>query len=261
VLRVPLTRDHLAVISGITAQGRLLVAVQARALRGGDVVRFLQHLGGQLGGKLLIIWDGAPIHRARAGKAFLVAGAAGQIYLEQLPGYAPDLNPDESVWDHLKNVELRNVSCHDQEELCHELRLAITWLRHRPDLIRGFHQTLWILALNAAISSLLQGVTEQSRDATKRSAQLLALRQAYHAKLHAPQASALPLRLVDELFASPTITAAQAAVLLHVTPRSAQLNIDKLIAAGILREATGRPRNRAFIAPEIISTVEAAEAR
>ena len=69
---------------------------------------------------------------------FLATGAARQICLEQLPGYAPDLNPDEGVWDHLKNVELRNVSCHDQDELRHELRLAIARLRHRPDLICGF---------------------------------------------------------------------------------------------------------------------------
>ena len=50
VLRVPLTRDHLSVISGITAAGQLLVAVQARAFKGRDVVRFLQHLWGHLGG-------------------------------------------------------------------------------------------------------------------------------------------------------------------------------------------------------------------
>lgn len=138
VLHVPLTHDHLAVISGITMQGQLLTAVQTRAFKGGDVVRFLKHLWGQLGGKLLIIWDGAPIHRAQAIKVFLAADAAGQISLEQLPGYAPDLNPDEAVWDHLKNIELRNLSCHNQEELRHELRLAITRLRHRPDLIRSF---------------------------------------------------------------------------------------------------------------------------
>lgn len=138
VLHVPLTRDHLSVISGITARGQLLVGVQVRAFKGVDGVRFLKHLVRQLGGKLLIIWDGAPIHRDKAIKAFLAAGAAGQICLEQLPGYAPDLNPDEGVWDHLKNVELSNVSCHDQQELRHELRLAITRLRHRPDLIRGF---------------------------------------------------------------------------------------------------------------------------
>ncbi len=101
-------------------------------------MHFLKHLMGQIDGKLLIIWDGAPIHHDRAVKAFLAAGAAERIWLEQLPGYAPDLNPDEGVWNQLKNVELRNITCHDQAELRHELRRAIDRLRHRPDVIRGF---------------------------------------------------------------------------------------------------------------------------
>jgi transposase len=138
ILYVPLTRDHLAVISGITAQGHLLLRVQARAFRGADVVRFLKHLLGHLRGKLLIIWDGAPIHRDTRIQACLSAGGAARLVLEQVPGYAPDLNPDEGVWNYLKQVELRNVTCHDQDELRHELRLAITRLRRKPDVIRSF---------------------------------------------------------------------------------------------------------------------------
>jgi len=137
VLRVPLTRDHLSVISGITAAGDLLVAVQAPAFKGGDIVRFLKHLLHRLGGKLLIIWDGAPIHHNGSVNEF-VAGTTGQLCVEQLPGYAPDLNPDEGVWDHLKYVEMRNVTCHNQAELRHELRLAMARLRHKPELIRQF---------------------------------------------------------------------------------------------------------------------------
>ena len=138
VLYVPLTRDHLAVISGSTEQGRLLVQLQARAFRGADVAGFLAHLVSHLRGQLLIIWDGAPIHRDKAVKAFLASGPRGQLWVEQLPGYAPDLNPDEGVWNYLKHVEMRNVSCHDQAELRHALRLAIARLRHKSDVIRGF---------------------------------------------------------------------------------------------------------------------------
>ena len=137
VLHVPLTRDHLSVISAITAAGQLLVAVQARAFKGVAVERFLKHLLCQLNSRLLIIWDGAPIHHDRIVNAF-VAGTAGQLCVEQLPGYAPDLNPDEGVWDHRKYVELKNVTCHDQAELRHELRLAIARLRQKPTLIRHF---------------------------------------------------------------------------------------------------------------------------
>jgi transposase len=42
---------------------------------------------------------------------FLVSGAAeDRLKLKELPGYAPDLNPDEGVWKHLKCVELKNLS-------------------------------------------------------------------------------------------------------------------------------------------------------
>jgi transposase len=137
VLHVPLTRDHLSLISGITDTGRLLVSMQDRAFKGTDIVRFLKQLVRGLGRDLSVIWDGAPIHRDKHVKAFL-AKTAGAVHLEQLPGYAPDLNPDEGVWEHLKYVELRNVVCHDQDELRHQLHRAIARLRHRPDLIRSF---------------------------------------------------------------------------------------------------------------------------
>jgi transposase len=138
VLRVPLTRDHLSIISGITTAGQLLTRMQARAFKAPDVVRFLQQLRWQLGGRLLVIWDGGPIHRDKAVSVYLASGAAEQIHLEQLPGYAPDLNPDEGVWHYLKHVELRNVTCHDLAELRWQLRLAVARLRHKPDVVRSF---------------------------------------------------------------------------------------------------------------------------
>ena len=74
-------------------------------------MRFLRHLLRQIEGKLLVIWDGSPIHRGGAVKAFVASGASSRLQLEQLPGYAPDLNPDEGIWKHLKYVELKNVCC------------------------------------------------------------------------------------------------------------------------------------------------------
>ena len=116
LLRVPLTRDHLSAISGITLTGRLLFQVQERAFTGFDIVRFLQHLLRQVPGKLLVVWDGAPIHRCQAVKDFLAAGAGHRLHLAHFPGYAPDLNPDEGIWCYLKQVELRNVVCKDLVE-------------------------------------------------------------------------------------------------------------------------------------------------
>ena len=97
VLRERLSRDHLSVIGGISLEGKLYMMEQQRAFKGEDVVRFLKHLMRQIPGKLLVIWDGSPIHRGGAVKDFLASGASKRLKLEQLPGYAPDLNPEEGV--------------------------------------------------------------------------------------------------------------------------------------------------------------------
>ncbi len=82
------------------------------------------------------------------------------------------------------------------------------------------------------ISFFLRGVAEQSRDALVRSDQLLQLWKNYRRQFQSARSSALQLRLVDQLFAYPAITANQAAKLLKVTHRSAQLNIEKLVHKG-----------------------------
>ncbi len=86
---------------------------------------------------MLVIWDGAPIHRAQVVKDYLAAGGAARIHLEPLPAYAPELNPDEGIWNYLKRVELRNLCCDDLAELRLERRLAAARLRHRRAVIRG----------------------------------------------------------------------------------------------------------------------------
>ena len=137
VLRVPLTRDHLSVISAITPADRLFLHVREHALRGPDVVRFLRHLLDCVPGKLLVIWDGSPIHRARVVKTCLADGAAARLQPEQLPAYAPDANPDEGIWNLLKRVELANRCCRDLRHLRSELRRAVLRLRQKPHLVRA----------------------------------------------------------------------------------------------------------------------------
>jgi transposase len=133
------TRDHLAVIGGFTPAGQVYVLVREDALTGVEVITFLEHLRRHAGGRLLVIWDGSPIHRRVAVAEFLSSTAGRGIAVVALPGYAPDLNPwDAGGWHHLKHVELRNVVCLDVEELHLELALAIGRLRQKPELIHGF---------------------------------------------------------------------------------------------------------------------------
>src|SRR5258707_7102395 len=131
VLRVPLTRDHLSAISGITPDGRLFLQVRPASYDAAAVVGFLRVLLRKIHGKLLVIWDGSPIHRGHEIKEFLKRGAAKRLHLERLPGYAPDLNPDEGIWNDRKRVELANLCCHDRAELALALRRAKERLRHK----------------------------------------------------------------------------------------------------------------------------------
>ena len=140
VLRAPLSHDHLSMISALTPDGRLFTHLQDDAFRGPAIVAFLRQLLRQVRGKLLVIWDGAPIHRCQAVKAFLAAGAAERLHLERLPAYAPDLNPDEGVWNLLKRAELKNRCCHDRDELRWELSLAIRRLRRKRRTLIGCYR-------------------------------------------------------------------------------------------------------------------------
>lgn len=140
ILKTPCRYEHLSVISAVTPDGRLFTWTQQRAFKGNDIVRFLKHLLAHIEGKILLIWDGLPAHRGRAVKTFLQQGAARRLHLERLPAYAPELNPDEGVWNYLKNVELANVCCRTLDELRIRLRRAIIRLRRKPHIIQSFFQ-------------------------------------------------------------------------------------------------------------------------
>ncbi len=138
VLREKQTRDHLSVMGGMTPEGRVYTLVRPESLNGQHSIEFLLHLLRVADERLLVIWDGSPIHRRAAVKEF-VASTRGRVWLEALPGYAPDLNPwDEGGWHHLKNVEMRNLVCRDLDELHQELDLAVGRLRQKPHLVRSF---------------------------------------------------------------------------------------------------------------------------
>ena len=107
-------------------------------MNGLDSVHFLTHVHSQTNRKLLVIWDGSPIHRNTDVREYLANGAAKHIHLERLPAYAPDLNPDEGTWRHLKRVELANICCADLLDLHAQVGLAVSRLRRKPHIIQSF---------------------------------------------------------------------------------------------------------------------------
>ena len=145
VLRASARRDHLptpprwgGVISGITPAGKLYQQTLDHAVRGPDAVRFLWHLLRHIAGPVTVIWDGLPAHRGQVVRAFLSSAYGKRVHLERLPAYAPELNPDEGVWQHLKRVALANVCCQNLAELKKALRRAMLRLRQKSELIRSF---------------------------------------------------------------------------------------------------------------------------
>jgi transposase len=138
VLREKQTRDHLSVMGAMTPSGKVYTVARQKSINGLDCIEFLLHLLRVAGDRLLVIWDGAPIHRRGEVKEF-VEGTRGRVWLEALPGYAPDLNPwDEGGWHHLKDVEMRNLVCRDLEELHQEFHLAVGRARQKPHLVQSF---------------------------------------------------------------------------------------------------------------------------
>jgi transposase len=66
-----------------------------------------------------------------------IHGAVRRIHLEQLPSYAPELDPAEGTWNYLKWVELKNLCCPGISHLSYELTKAKEQLRHKISIILG----------------------------------------------------------------------------------------------------------------------------
>src|SRR5690606_24282814 len=102
------------------------------------------------------------------------------------------------------------------------------------------------------IDFFLDAVRSAADESCETAEQLITLRDRYHALLHRVRGSALSLKLVDALFELPLTTVARAAELLDVTQATAGQHVNRLIDVGILVEATGKKRDRQFVAPELL---------
>jgi transposase len=91
------------------SQAALVFQMRPGAYNDETLIEFLTELHTHLDrAKVILIWDGLPSHRSRTMKAWL-ATQRQWLTIEQLPGYAHDLNPMEQVWGNLKNTELANL--------------------------------------------------------------------------------------------------------------------------------------------------------
>jgi len=137
-------RDRLSAISCITVspqQARLnfyfTVLPDNRNAKAADIVAFLRQLKGQLGGPFTVIWDGSNIHsRSKEVRAYLAKHS--EIVAETLPGYAPELNPDEGVWGWTKYGRLANLAATNTLELRRRIEDEFKQLPENRQLLGSF---------------------------------------------------------------------------------------------------------------------------
>jgi transposase len=141
ILLQHLTNTHLSVISAVSPTGELYFQMQEDAYKSVTVISFLTALHAMLPDeKLLVIWDRAPIHHGEQFEQLLAAGAYEWLWLEQLPGYAPELNPDEGIWNYLKYVELPNRTFTTIDVLKTAVTKALEYISQMANIVKATFQ-------------------------------------------------------------------------------------------------------------------------
>jgi transposase len=115
-------------------------------IRGPHVLRFLRHLRRHLPGPLLLLWDRGKPHRHRQVRDYLERHRQWQV--EWLPPYAPDLNPQEQVWNYLKYGRLSNFAPHDVEQIRRRVRQHTQQAARRPQLLKNLFPNSRLLFLS-----------------------------------------------------------------------------------------------------------------
>jgi len=137
-------RDRVSAISCVTvsAQARRFnfyfqLLADNRNAKAGNIVNFLQNLKAHLRGPFVVIWDGSRIHsRARLVKKYLAKHP--EITVKTLPGYAPELNPDEGVWGWSKYGRLANLAAANTDELRQRVKHEFSHLKDNRQLLASF---------------------------------------------------------------------------------------------------------------------------
>jgi transposase len=131
VLRSPSHHEKLSVISGVTADGELYFEIHEHDVSGTEVIWFLEQLLEEIPGRVLVLWDNGGIHRCVEVKTFVWENRT-RLELRRFPPYAPELNPDEGIWDVIKNDRLPNYCPRTLEELHGTVAQELVRLKAHP---------------------------------------------------------------------------------------------------------------------------------
>lgn len=138
------TRHHrkISAIGGISISphrrrlGWYLHFHRDESIRQEHVIAFLRHLLVHLRGQVIVVWDRLGAHRGAQVRAYAVGQP--RLRLETLPAYAPELNPNEYGWSHLKYSTLANFCPHDLDELERSVFVAAVGVQSQQALLRSF---------------------------------------------------------------------------------------------------------------------------
>jgi transposase len=130
-------RQSINVISAVTARGEFWAATYTGKLNAEAFVAFLQNFMKGRRGKAFLVVDGHPAHKANIVKQY-VQSLKGRLELHFLPPYAPDLNPDEFVWSHMKTNGVSKKPLKKNESMRKRVEEDIANIQGNPELVRSF---------------------------------------------------------------------------------------------------------------------------
>ena len=139
VVRTSGQRQSLNVISAVNARGEFWAVTYNGKLNAESFVAFLQNFMDTQTGRIFLVVDGHPAHKANAVKHYIKA-LKGRLELHFLPPYAPDLNPDEFVWSYMKNNGVSKKPLKTNESLQSRIDSDLNRIRDNPKLIKSFFQ-------------------------------------------------------------------------------------------------------------------------
>lgn len=137
VVRVPGQRQHISAASAISAKGGFWFATYTGGLTGERFVTLLRQMMRGRRKPVHLILAGLPAHKTKAVTPY-VAGLTGKLTLHYLPGYAPDLNPDELVWRYAKRTGTARRPLRTGETLDAQVTQQLTEIGRQPALVRSF---------------------------------------------------------------------------------------------------------------------------
>jgi transposase len=126
-------------ISAISARGALRFMVVKGGVGAQVFIQFLKRLMHGQRRPVFLIVDGHPAHRSKLVKAY-VESLEGKLRLYFLPPYSPELNPDELVWNDVKNNAVGRTRLDGPKDLHRAVVGRLRFLQKRPDRVRSFFQ-------------------------------------------------------------------------------------------------------------------------